>query len=120
MVWNMDLKQKGWVQVLRRTTPYWNVYAYAMLEVIAGMEASNWCARLFLKCHSMDQLKAMDSDISVKDLLRDGHKNITIDQHNEKPDRTKQSKRKGASQQLFGIERQRIRGKKGAGNGRQT
>ena len=43
----------------------------------------------------MDQLKAMDSDISIKDLHKDGHKNISIDQLNEKPYGTKQSIRKG-------------------------
>ena len=55
----------------------------------------------------MEQLKAMDSDISVN------AKNCTtIDQYNEKQEQSWQSIRKGESQQLLSIEWCRIRSKK--------
>jgi hypothetical protein len=70
--------------------------------------------RMFLRCNSTDQLRAMDCDISVKDLhqmMQHGHKNITIDHHNKKPDGTRQSIRKGVSQHLFSMKKHRIRSK---------
>jgi hypothetical protein len=86
-----------------------------MLDVIEEMEASNWCARLFLKSHSLDQLEAMDNDMSDKDLpkmMQHGRKNITIEQHNKKPGRTRQIIREEECQQLFSIERHKIRSRK--------
>ena len=78
-----------------------------MLDVLAEMEASNWCSRLFLKSHPLDQLEAMDSDMNVKNLhmmMQPGRKNITVDKHNEKPE--------GESKQLYDIARHKIRNKK--------
>ena len=63
----------------------------------------------------MDQLEAMDSNISVKDLImmmQQGRMNGTIDKHNEKPDGKRQSIRRGESQQLYVTEKYRIRNTK--------
>ena len=88
----------------------WEVLAYAILDILTELKAFNWESRLFLKSHNLDQLKAMESNMSIEELqviMRHGKKNRTINRYKGKPDNTRQSITRGESQQLYGIERHR-------------
>ena len=122
MEWNMDLKRASWVCPTSRIKRlryghlserplFWEVLAHVILDILTELEAFNVDSRLFLKSHNLDQLKAMESNMSIEQLqvlIQHGKDNITIKRHKEKPD-TRQSITRGDSLQLYRIERKKAR-----------
>ena len=109
--WNSEIRNVEWIcpsskqkgiryKYWKHLHLAWEVIAYAVFDSIALMEATHWCEKLFLRCHTIEQLRTMDSNTSVWGMIKmmqqqHGFDNQAIDKHNEKMDGMNQSIRTG-------------------------